>query len=512
MKTVLWLQDSQLSRPFVENCQLDKRRDVVVLMEVAERMTWHHYHKQKIVLILSAVRHFAGELRDAGYQVEMYTAPTFVAGCAAVIESDWYNEPVRWLVPLPTDWDWRQKIETALRTTLPSFDCVSLHEEDFLFYVPYHEWSERLSKNKKWKLEPVYEALRREFAIFMDGGQPLGGKWNYDVENRKPAKAVDRFIEPLLFPPDELTKAIIAEVEVTYRDHPGRLTTFIWPVTRAQALQSLHHFIDNRLADFGDFQDAMISGQPFMAHSLLSASVNLGLLHPHEAITAAEQAYRAGRAPLAATEGFIRQILGWREYVRGVYIAAGPAYKTRNTFHHERPLPALYWGAPTDMNCLRTTVDELLESGYSHHIQRLMILCNFALLAGLEPHAVNDWFNQMYVDSYDWVVTPNVIGMGLHADGGMMSTKPYISSAQYIKKMSDYCNSCTYRPDVRHGDTACPFNALYWSFIQRTETQLAGNRRMQMMQAVWRKFSADEKTVIAAHAAQLLSKLEQDSL
>jgi deoxyribodipyrimidine photolyase-related protein len=275
-------------------------------------------------------------------------------------------------------------------------------------------------------------------------------------------------------------------------------------------LAALAHFVQLRLPDFGDQQDAMLAERPWMAHSLVASAVNIGLLAPLEVVRAAEQAYQDGLAPLAAVEGFIRQVLGWREYVRGVYVVMGPGYGSSNALGHTRDLPAAYWGEPSGMRCVDTCVREVLENGYSHHIQRLMVLGNYSLLLGVEPQQVNRWFNQMYVDAFDWVVTPNVIGMSQHADGGRMASKPYVSAGAYIRKMSDYCAGCAYDVGVRVGERACPFNALYWAFIARHEERWKRNPRMSMIVAAWRKMPADEQSAILAQAAKLSHPVKQD--
>lgn len=496
----LWLQDGHLNSRIPVDCGLNQALDRIVFAEVEERYRRHRYHKQKIVFHKAAQRHFAEQLRGLGYTVDYVFCERF-ADVPKLFAQD-----AEWLVMMPTDWGWRADLSDAM--TLSNLEWQPL-EEDFLFLVERAEWPALLPAHKSWKMEPVYQTLRRRFGILMDAGGPAGGKWNYDHLNRKPAGSVRTFVEPLSFtPPDETTAQVIAEVNERYEDHPGSLERFVWPVTAEQAQAALQHFIDFRLADFGEHQDAMIAGKPFMAHSLLSALINVGLLEPREVLERVEWAWRQQTVGLPAAEGMIRQVLGWREYIRGVYVCSGESYGERNHFQFSRNLPAMYWGAETKMNCIRITVQELLENGYSHHIQRLMVLCNFALLSGVEPQQVNDWFNQMYIDSFDWVVTPNVIGMGLYADGGQMSTKPYVSSAQYLKKMSNYCSGCAYRPDVRVGELACPFNSLYWHFIAAHEEEWSGHHRMRMMVAMWQKMAADDRRALLEQATSVLTRID----
>jgi deoxyribodipyrimidine photolyase-related protein len=506
---ILWLQDIHLNQSWLKSCALNRQTDLIFFTETRERYTEQAFHKQKIVFHMSAQRHYVETLRRAGYQVVVEAGETF-ASCLQNFTHTLdisHASSCKWSIVLPTDYWWRKSLVLAVEQAKIGSNAEFL-EDDFLYMIPREQWPHLLPAQKKSKMEHLYQRLRRQFGILMDGEQPAGGQWNYDVQNRKPANDRITFIEALTFTSDDITNEVIALVDQQYHNHPGNVSTFQWPVTSEDAQFALDHFIENRLPDFGTYQDAMISGNPYMAHSLLSACINVGLLSPMDAVHAAEQAYRQGRVGLASAEGFIRQILGWREYVRGVYICAGEPYKQHNHFGYQNPLPAFYWGAHTEMNCIRTVVAELLDSAYSHHIQRLMVLCNFAVLVGIRPQEVNDWFHQMYIDSQDWVVTPNVIGMGLHADGGMMATKPYVSSAQYIKKMSNYCSSCKYSADIRTGANACPFNALYWAFIAEQADTLRKNHRMQMMVATWRKFSDEERANVLNQQKMLLEMLE----
>jgi deoxyribodipyrimidine photolyase-related protein len=509
---VLWLQDIHLNRQWLESLELDKEQDLILFCEAQERYTWQPFHKQKLVMHLSAQRHYAAALHDAGYRVLLVPGKTFSQCLSDVVAKEIDIAKVeQWIIVLPTDHMWRKSIQSAVDNQI-KIHSVHYIEDDFLYLVPSEHWPRLLPSQKKWKMEPVYQKLRKQFHVMMDGDAPVGGAWNFDSLNRKPANEHYVFVESLQFPADLITNHVIQLVEHEYADHPGILNEFLWPVTTEQAYQALDHFIENRLADFGAYQDAMVGGNPFMAHSLISAAMNIGLIHPLDAIQKAEVAFRSQLVTISSAEGFIRQIIGWREYVRGVYICAGEKYDQSNFFECERALPALYWGGQTQMNCLRTVIQELLQSGYSHHIQRLMVLCNFATLTGIRPQEVNDWFHQMYIDSQDWVVTPNVIGMGLYADGGLMATKPYVSSAQYIKKMSNYCDGCTYSPNQRTGENACPFNALYWSFIATHQNKLQSNHRMQMMIGTWRKFSLEEQAKIVEQSKNALEKLDLGQL
>jgi deoxyribodipyrimidine photolyase-related protein len=300
---------------------------------------------------------------------------------------------------------------------------------------------------------------------------------------------------------------VLTLVAARFHNHFGSLDSFAWPVTRAEALKSLADFITHRLPGFGDFQDAMVTGEDVLNHSLLSPALNLGLLSPLEVCQAAEAAFHAGHAPLNAVEGFIRQILGWREYVRGLYWFAGPDYTARNHLAATRPLPALFWGAPTDLKCLAEAVDATRRNAMAHHIQRLMILGNFAMLAGTDPHEVHRWYLSVYADAIEWVEAPNVIGMSQFADGGLMATKPYAAGGAYVNRMSDHCKSCRYDVKQRTGPSACPLNSLYWNFLAQHEERLATNQRLWRMYDGWRRFAPEEQARIREQAAGFLAEL-----
>jgi deoxyribodipyrimidine photolyase-related protein len=342
----------------------------------------------------------------------------------------------------------------------------------------------------------------------MEDDQPLGGKWNFDAENRKPPKQGLTIPEPYTGKIDAITQEVMDLVAERFNDHFGDLAPFYFAVTRADALQVLEQFIDQRFNHFGDYQDAMIEGEPWMYHSHISFYLNCGLLLPLECVQAAENAYYAGKAPLNAVEGFIRQIIGWREYVRGIYWLHMPSYKEKNFFAAERALPSLYWTAQTKMNCLRQCVLETKENAYAHHIQRLMVLGNFALLAGIEPKQVNEWFLVVYADAYEWVELPNVTGMILFADGGYLASKPYAAGGSYINKMSNYCKNCSYKVTQKNGPDACPFNYLYWDFLDRNRDRLANNHRIGMMYKTFGRMTEEKQQAIRDDSNIFLSNLE----
>ena len=341
----------------------------------------------------------------------------------------------------------------------------------------------------------------------MDGDRPEGGKWNFDSENRKPAKA-DLFMpEVKRFQPDSSTQNVLALVNRRFSDHFGDLEPFWFAVTAKQAEAVLEHFLETALPGFGDYQDAMLTGEPFLYHSLLSLYINAGLLDPLHVCRRVEAAYYAGDAPLNATEGYIRQIIGWREYVRGIYWLKMPGYLSENFFGNARALPGFYWTGETDMACMRAAITQTREQAYAHHIQRLMVTGNFALMAGIDPHEVHEWYLAVYADAYEWVELPNTLGMSQFADGGLLGSKPYAASGNYINKMSDYCGTCRYNVKEKTGKDACPFNALYWDFFVRNEEKLKGNHRLGQVYRTWSKMNDEKRDAYLKSAQSFLETL-----
>jgi deoxyribodipyrimidine photolyase-related protein len=492
----LWILGNQLSTNFAGFHELDKTKDRILLIEASSRSRWKPYHKKKLVLIFSAMRHFRDELKEQGYWVDYRIADSFQEALQEHIKD--FN-PCEVIIHEPTDFHMRKLLYEWKDAQKKSGILVNFLEES-LFLVKENEWESLLPPNKSWKLDTVYQKLRRKFSVLIDGEKPVGGKWSYDQENRKPPKKGLSFEEPLFFDPDEITQEVISLVNENFSNNPGHTEGFNLPINQKQALEVLDHFLRTRIKTFGDYQDAMIENLPYMSHSLISSAMNIGLLSPLDVIQKTEAAYQKGFAPLSAAEGFIRQILGWREYIRGIYLKKMPAYYHVNSFDHQKPLPAFYWDGNTQMNCMSQTVSEVLHNGYNHHIQRLMILGNFANLAGIKPQEVADWFNAMYTDAHDWVVLPNVLGMALFADGGIMSTKPYVSTGQYINKMSNYCKNCQYNVTEKFGDKACPFNSLYWNFLIKHQKKLIGNPRMSMMYRILEKMSHEERELLKTQA------------
>lgn len=483
---ILWLFEDHLSHDLPA---LKKHPTSPVLMVESDRaFRLVPFHKKRIVFLCSAMRHFADEMRAAGRTVHYFPLKArgyrdCLSAVRAVVKTAGTNH---FVVTDPSEHH-----TLAWLHTLPDLLKIEIDfEPQTLFLTDRHAFADWARSKKSPVMEFFYRRMRADHGVLMDPkkpGQPVGGTWNLDKENRKPAPQGLLIPPPPSFPPDEITRDVMKEVDRRFADHPGDAAGFDWPVTRDDAEAALKDFLDRRLPLFGDYEDAMVTDQPVLFHSLLSPVINAGLLLPMEVVRAAEKRFTSGNAPLNSVEGFVRQILGWREYVYGIYWSFMPEYRGRNTRQSTRPLPAFFWDGQTDMNCLRQTIGGLLQTAHTHHIQRLMVICNFATLAGLSPQAVNDWFLAMYIDSHDWVVTPNVIGMGMNADApagstqGTMATKPYVSTAAYINRMSDYCEGCRFNPKHRTGDDACPFNYLYWTFLSHYRKDLGRNPRMTML-------------------------------
>lgn len=509
---------------------IDPARDTVLMMEVAEESEHVPSHVQRTVLFLSAMRHFADELRARGLRVRYVgladadNTGSFAGELARAIGA---LRPALLRVVEPGEHRVRAIFERVARETGTALEIV----EDRHFLTTRDEFA-AWAKGRKAPLvmENFYRWQRERLGILMEGegkgkGKPVGGAWNFDKDNRESfgkAGPSPKPRPPVRFEPDAITRAVIADVRQRLgvqsergetfeygRGLPGRVESFAWPVTRAQALELLEDFVARRLAKFGQFEDAMWTGEPVLYHSTLSAPLNLKLLDPRECVDAALRAYERGRAELRSVEGFIRQIIGWREFVRGVYFLEGSAYGERNSMEHTRPLPEFLWTGKADMNCLRECVGQVVEHGFGHHIQRLMVVGNFALLAGVHAKKLSDWFLGMYVDGVEWATLPNVLGMSQHADArpgerqGVVGTKPYISGGNYLSKMSNYCAGCNYDPTKRTGERACPFTAMYWDFLARHRERLSRNPRVGPVLRSLDRFSAEELTQITITARRV---------
>lgn len=485
-----------------------KASDVVLMAEVAEESRHVASHKQRTVLFLSAMRHHAKLLRARGIRVRYVTLDDAenTQSLAGELERAIRElEPGRVAIVRPGEWRVLQRLESAcdaLGTPLQMY-------EDPHFLVTPAEFEEWAEGRRELVMEHFYRVMRRKHDILLDDeGEPVGGAWNFDARNRKKFSGDREALPPRVqHPPDAITLGVLRLVEERLPDLPGSLEGFGWPVTREGALDELEDFVQHRLRFFGDFQDAMVTGEPWLFHSLLSAPLNLKLLDPREVVARAVEAYHRGDAPINAVEGFVRQIIGWREFIRGVYWLEGSAYGERNALGHHHPLPSLYWTGETDMRCLHQAVGEVLHNGFGHHIQRLMVTGNFAMMAGVDPREVSDWYLGMYVDAIDWVSLPNTLGMSQHADGGVVGTKPYAASGRYIHKMGDYCGGCRYDPGTRTGETACPFTTFYWDFLIRHQRRFGTNPRMALALKHVEAMEMDERREIARWADELRTRL-----
>ncbi|WP_313669435.1 cryptochrome/photolyase family protein [Sandarakinorhabdus sp.] len=501
MTILVPLLGDQLSHNLASLRAVTPASAVVLMMEVADEATYVPHHPQKIALFFSAMRHFAEELRQAGWTVDYVTLddPANTGDFTGEVTRAAARHGATSIVTVKAG-EWR------VLEAQQAWPGAKLLDDD-RFLCSIEQFADWAAPRKRMVMEDFYRIMRRQTGLLMDGDQPVGGQWNYDQENRKSVPKGHRFTPPLRFAPDAITTEVMALVAGRFGNHFGSIDGFSWAVTREQALAALADFITHRLAGFGDYQDAMVTGEDVLNHSLLAPALNLGLLSPLEVCQAAEAAYLAGAAPLNAVEGFIRQILGWREYVRGLYWFAGPDYTARNHLAATRPLPALFWGAPTDLKCLSQAVDATRRNAMAHHIQRLMILGNFAMLVGTDPAEVHRWYLAVYADALEWVEAPNVIGMSQFADGGLMATKPYAAGGAYVNRMSNHCKTCRYDVKQRTGPTACPLNSLYWDFLARHEGLLSSNQRLWRMYDGWRRFAPDEQVRIREQAAGFLAGL-----
>ena len=502
-RLILVLGD-QLSLDIAALRAADKAHDLVVMAEVIDENTYVPHHPQKSAFVLSAMRKFAASLIDQGWNVAYAKLDDPVTGRsigAELLRRAAETGAVEVIATRPGEW---RLIAALDALPLP----VRLLPDD-RFICSDTEFAAWAQDRKQMRMEYFYRDMRRKTGLMMDGDKPAGGQWNFDHDNRKPAKADLFRTPPLRFTPDAVTKDVLALVDTKLPSHFGRLHPFGWATDRAGALQALDHFIKHALPTFGDYQDAMFVSDPVLSHSLLSPYLNVGLLSPLEVCNAAESAWQAGDVPINAAEGFIRQIIGWREFVRGIYFLYGPTYSQQNDLDHRRALPAVYWGASTKMACMSHAVQQTRDMAYAHHIQRLMVTGNFALLAGVNPHEVHEWYLAVYIDAFEWVEAPNTIGMSQHADGGVLGSKPYVSSGAYIDRMSDYCKSCAYSVKDRSGEKACPFNLLYWDFLTRHRARFERNPRMAQMYRVWDKMDETHKTNVLADADRFLADLDK---
>lgn len=480
----------------------DADGDTFLMAEVLEESTHVPSHRQRTVLFLSAMRHFAEVVRGRGFRVRYVElddpANTQTLGgelgrAAAELE------PAGVAVVLPGD----HRVAADLAAAADRADLPLDILPDRHYFVSPEDYAEFLGKKSTTRMEFFYRWMRKRVGVLMDGAKPVGGEWNYDADNRGTFAKGEGGLAmppPLRFKPDAITRAVIKAVAKALPDNPGDPAAFDWPVTAENGEAALDDFIKHRLPLFGRYQDAMLNGQPWLYHSVISCALNLKLIDPRDVVARAEGAYGAGKAPLEAVEGFIRQVLGWREFIRGTYFRQGPGYRESNHLGATGKLPAFYWTGETDMACMADAIAHTLDHAYSHHIQRLMVTGNFALVAGIEPVEVDDWYLAMYIDATDQVSLPNTHGMALHADGGVVGSKPYAASGKYIQRMSDHCALCPFDPGTRTGPKACPITTFYWDFLLRHEAKFAKNPRMAMVLKNATRLADAEKDAIRATA------------
>lgn len=506
MSNLIIIFTDQLSENISALDNLNIKNDVILLCEAKEEFSFVKHHKKKLLFMISSMRNFANELLEKNLPVKYFTLQegfNKVDDCLEKITREQNFNKI--IITKPSDWRLWQKVinwQDKYKNIEVRENNHFLSNEQF-----FADWAHN---KKELRMEYFYREMRKKYNILMEENKPIGGKWNYDSENRKFPSSIlvckDR-------PKNNNNQKIIEEVQSLimqeFGDHFGDIAPFDYAISRKDALIQLNFFIDNLLANFGDYQDAMLEKQPHLYHSMLSCYINIGLINPIEVCLAAEKAYYLGKAPLNSVEGFIRQILGWREYIKGIYWRYMPKYASLNYLETKLKLPDYYWGANTKLNCIKNAVDNTKKYAYAHHIQRLMITGNFALIAGIDVKEVQEWYLIVYADAFEWVEMPNTLGMALFGDGGIVASKPYAASGKYINKMSDYCKSCYYNPEETIGEKACPFNSLYWNFTYRHKEKLYKNQRMKYVFATWDKFSSEKKEAIKDRADFLLKHLNE---
>ena len=506
MTVLRFILGDQLSHQIASLRDINIDTDIVLMAEVSAEVTYVKHHKRKIAFLFAAMRHFAEELRCAGIKViyhrldDQNNGGSLESALKQVIASRKISKLV---VTMPGEY----RLMETMRIWQSTLDVAVELREDDRFLCSLNKFNKWADGRRQLRMDFFYRDMRRDHNVLMDGDEPVGGKWNFDSDNREPPVAGMVIPPPLQFVPDKITNEVLALVSERCADHFGDLDDFGFAVTREQALAVLDHFVDQRLNNFGKYQDAMVLDEPWVYHSHIGFYLNAGLLLPAEVISAAETAYHSGHVPLNSVEGFIRQILGWREFVRGIYWLKMPDYADLNFFEAKRDLPEFYWSGETNMLCLAQAVDATKKYAYAHHIQRLMVLGNFALLAGLSPEQVNEWFLIVYADAYEWVELPNVSGMVLFADGGYLASKPYAAGGAYINRMSNYCKHCHYKVSQKNGVTACPFNYLYWDFLIRNRSKLKDNARLGMMYRSLDRMDASKIAAVQHDADRFLTML-----
>ena len=499
LRLILW---NHLSREISSLEGLDKKNDVVLFLETVKEATFVKHHVKKLAFLFSSMRHFAEELKREGLKVIYIGIEEEEASLSSGLErilKEFSLDKV--VVTLPGEY---RVFEEVQKCPVP----VEVRE-DTRFFCTSKDFEEWAQNKKKLLMEPFYRLMRKGSDLLMDlSGQPMGGEWNFDKENREPSQESVKFPEPLHFKPDDITKKVLEEVKKRFSHHFGDLQPFWFAVTKEDAEKAFDHFLKEALPNFGTTQDAMLQDEHFLYHSVISHYINAGLLDPKIVCQRVHDAYCQKKVKINHAEGFIRQILGWREYVKGVYWLKMPTYSQLNFFEAKRKLPWFYWSGETQMNCLKQVVSQTKQEAYSHHIQRLMVTGNFALLIGVLPEEICEWYLAVYADAHEFVELPNTLGMSQFADGGYLATKPYVSSGKYIDKMSNFCKNCAYNVRITEGEKACPFNYLYWDFLTRNRSKLKNNPRLGMVYKTLDNFSPEKKEKIKADSTRFLKFLD----
>lgn len=500
----------QLSHSISSLSNINKQDDIVLICEVGDEATYVKHHPKKIAFFFASMRHFAQELMAQNINVryikfdDIENSGSFAGEISRAIKElspheVIFTEPGEYRV---------LEIMRGLKNL-----CKFRMKEDNRFLATKSFFENWAKDKKQYRMEYFYREMRKKYKILLaENEKPLGGKWNFDKENRSPPIEGLKSPKRISHKKSEITLEVIDLVKSKFSNNFGDLEPFHFAVNRKEALKELDQFIDEILPNFGTYQDAMVKDEAFLYHSLISSYLNIGLLLPLEICQKAEESYRQGKSPLNAVEGFIRQILGWREFIRGMYWKFMPDYSEMNYLNAKRPLPSFYWGADTNMFCVKEALSHTQKFAYSHHIQRLMVTGNFALIAGLDIKEVTDWYLAVYSDAIEWVELPNTLGMALFADGGLVASKPYAASGKYINRMSDYCKNCFYNPNEMLGEKACPFNALYWDFMARNEDKFRNNQRMPFVFSNWDKFGNDYQEAIKDRAKSIFEKMDNSGL
>jgi len=486
----------------------DPQQDLVWMAEVSEESTHVWSSKQRCVMFISAMRHFALALETLERPVLYHRLNAIADRCDVASLADLLKADLTTLLPqkvvmtAPGD----HRLWQSIKATVKAAGCGFEVREDRHFFTTVADFSAHAKGRKSLRLEFFYRELRQRFGILMDNGQPAGGQWNFDADNRETfGRHGPGALPPRTsFEPDAITSEVMGLVQQRFAHHPGSLDSFAWPVTRDQALHALQRFVQERLPLFGRYEDALWPGEPWLYHSHLSAALNLKLLSAHEVVQSVESAYRCGHVPLQSAEGFIRQVLGWREYVRGIYWTQMPNYIEHNALQAQHDLPNWFWSGDTDMACLKEAITQTLAQGYAHHIQRLMVIGLYTLLLGVHPRQVHEWFLAVYVDAVEWVELPNTLGMSQYGDGGLMASKPYVATGKYIQRMGGPCGNCRYDPAMREGEKACPYTTLYWDFLMRHETLLSKNARMALQVKNVARMNPAQRQAVADRAQAIL--------